>query len=370
MFRNLTVFRFPKSWGGLFGGSVSATLDATLASSLAQHPLKPVGPLEMTSHGWVSPYGRCSEVLVQSLGSCSGIAAGSQEKILPPAVVDELLAKKLDEFEEQTGHRLGGKARKLLKGTILQELLPKAFVKPGRTDAYIDFDRNLIAIDTSSRKVAEDVVSLVRQASGSFPALPLHPEVSPRAVLTGWLAGGGLPEKFVVGDECELRAADSDGAVVKIQRSDLASDEVTKHLEAGMQCTRLALVYGDAVSFVIDESLVLRKVKFLDAAMDTLEGDDRDSLEAELDARFALQTGLLGRLFDALAGIFKLGAEDDAPDGPAPRAAHASSADGQDTVTISTVVDGKEVELASMTTAELKQLGQRARRQRRAQAVA
>ena len=53
--------------------------------------------------------------------------------------------------------------------------------------------QGVIFVDTSSRKAAESVVSDIRHAIGSFPALPLNAEVAPRSILTSWIAGDPLP---------------------------------------------------------------------------------------------------------------------------------------------------------------------------------
>jgi len=50
---------------------------------------------------------------------------------------------------------------------------------------------------------------------------------------------------------------------------------------------------GNNVSFVLGEDLVVRKLKFLDGAVDQLENTERDSLNAELDARFPGHPGSL-----------------------------------------------------------------------------
>jgi recombination associated protein RdgC len=64
--------------------------------------------------------------------------------------------------------------------------------------------------------------------------------------------------------------------------------------------SRLALVFDDHVSFVLGDDLVVRKLKFLDGAVDQLESTERDDIVAELDARFALMSSELARLFVAL----------------------------------------------------------------------
>ena len=131
-------------------------------------------------------------------------------------MVNDLLQKKLAEIEEKEGRKPGGRTRKRLKDELITELLPRAFVRPVRSDALLDGQLGVIAVDTSSRKSAENVVSEVRRALGSFPALPLNAEVAPRAILTGWLAGDALPDGLALGDECELRDPTDTGAVVKM----------------------------------------------------------------------------------------------------------------------------------------------------------
>jgi len=294
-FRNLTFFRFP----------ASLNID-DLDTGLVDFALKPVGAMELSSRGFISPFGRNEEALSHRIGDALWLAAGSEDKILPGSVVNDLLQKKLAEIEEKEGRRLGGRARKRLKEDLVHELLPRAFVKPGRTDAMLDLAHGFIAVDTSSRKSAEAVVSDVRQALGSFPALPLNAEVAPRSILTGWIAGDPLPDGLSLGDECELRDPVDHGAVIKCQHQELQSDEIAKHLEAGKQVTRLALTLDDHLGFVLGEDLVIRKLKFLDGAVDQLESADRDDFRAELDARFALFSAEVRRLFLTLEPALKL----------------------------------------------------------------
>lgn len=320
MFRNLTFFRFPSNLGGTAPAEFASFWDQAeveegasfevrpshIEECLRAEALKPVGPLEMASRGFVSPYGQFSELFVQRIGQAALVTLGGEDKILPAAVVNDLLQKKLVEIEQREGRSPGGRTRKQIKQDLVAELLPKAFVQPYRLDAYFDLQRHFIAVDTASRRGAESIVSHVRHAIGSFPALPLNAEVAPRAILTTWLAGADLPDSFSLGDECELRDPSDNGAVVKVQRLELSAEEIQQHLESGMQCTRLALVLDDCVSFVFGEDLVVRKLKLLDGAIDKLESQDREDVTAELDARFALLSGEVGRLFDLLEAAFRL----------------------------------------------------------------
>ena len=296
-FRNLIFFRFAPSLKKAF---------ATLDESLAECALKPVGPLEAMSRGFVSPFGRDQPALSHSVGPALWLTLGGEDRLLPSGVINDELSRRLAEIEAKEGRKLGGRARKRLKEDVVHELLPRAFVRSSRLNAAIDLQQGFVAVDTSSRKSAEGFVTELRHALGSFPALPLNAEASPRAVLTGWIAGEPLPEGFALGDECELKDPVDGGAVVKCQRQELLGDEIRKHLDAGKQVSRLALVFDDHVSFVLGEDLVVRKLKFLDGAVDQLENTEPDSLNAELDARFALMSAELSRLFLALEKALKL----------------------------------------------------------------
>jgi recombination associated protein RdgC len=237
---------------------------------------------------------------VHYVGNALWITLGGEDRILPAAAVNRELEKRIAEIEEREGRKLGGRARKRLKEDVVAELLPRALVKPYRLNAYLDLKRGFLAVDTASRKAAESLVSHLRIALGSFPAVPVNAEVLVRATLTSWLAGEPLPAGLSLGDECELKDPVDGGGAVRCSRHELQADEIRSHLEAGKQVTRLALVLDDHVSFVLGEDLVLRKVKFLDGAVEALENTERDSLAAELDARFALMAGEVGRLFDLL----------------------------------------------------------------------
>ncbi|WP_337052522.1 recombination-associated protein RdgC [Pseudoxanthomonas sp. USHLN014] len=300
-FRNLNLYRLPRASTMTFG--------LTAAEAFEGNRLQDVGPLEFSSVGFVSPYGRDSDILIakQPEEGARWFAIGTQTKLLPAAVLNEKLARRLDEIEARDGRRPGGKTRKRLRDDILHELLPTAMVLAGRIDAMLLPAHNLLVVDSGSRKGADAVVSQVRAALGSFPALPISSEISPRRVLTGWVSGDPLPYGLTLGEACELRDPIEGGAIVRCRQQDLASDEITRHLEAGKQVTRLEMTLADSLSFVLGEDLVIRQLRFLDGALDLLE--DVDDQRAELDARFALQAGEIACLFGVLEEALRLNKE-------------------------------------------------------------
>lgn len=301
LFRNLTLFRFPSS--------IRPALEK-IDEVLPDAALKPVGPLQLSSRGFVSPFGRGEDALSHRIGDCVLLTLGGEDKLLPSAVVNEALATKLDALREREGRSAGGRERKRLKDEVLTDLLPRAFARPMRVNGYLDIGLGWLVVDTASRKTAESFVTSLREALGSFPALPVNAESSPRALLTAWISGEKMPKGFELGDECEMRDPVDSGAIVKCKRQELDSDEVREHLKAGKQGFQLAITFEERLGFVIGEDIVVRKLRFLETATESLERDDRDSLRAEIDSTFALISGELKRLLQRLTEEFALSAAD------------------------------------------------------------
>jgi recombination associated protein RdgC len=296
-FRNLTLFRF--------SDSVAKSL-ASLDADLAEKRLRPCGPIELGTQGFISPYGRAEENLVHRVGDCALISVGGEDKLLPSSVINEELAQRLQKIADQTGKRVGARERKRLKEEVLTDLLPRAFIRSSKRNAYLDMENGWLVVDTAAKKAAEDTVTQLREAMGSFPATPMAPEESPRALMTDWLAHGKLPAGLVLGDECELRDPVESGAIARCRRQELETDEVREHLKSGKQVFQLGLVFDDRMSFSLGEDLVIRKLRFLDIVQDELGDNERENAVAELDAVMALMTLELQRLFVKLEEWFGL----------------------------------------------------------------
>ena len=296
-FRNLTLFRFSKS---------AARNLKSLEARLSEHRLRPCRPIELSTQGFISPYGRDEETLLHEVGKFALLTAAREDRLLPSSVVNDELAARLKKLSKKSGKSISSKERKRIKEEVLTDLLPRAFTRLSKRNAYLDTENGWLAVDTASRKSAEALVSLVREAMGSFPASPLVAEESPRVLMTDWLASGKLPGGLALGDECELRDSADGGAAVRCRRQDLESGEIREHLKSGKQVFQLGLVFEERISLTLDEDLVVRKLRFLDLVQNELGDVEGDSAIGELDARFALMTLELARLFEKLQEWFGL----------------------------------------------------------------
>jgi recombination associated protein RdgC len=296
-FKNLSLYRLPDD--------VELDLNA-LEPALAGQVLKPCGPLEQRSQGFVSPYPPGHENL-QHIGSNAAlIELGTQERVLPSAVVRQALRERIDAYRSKMNRTPGKRVREQLKDEVLHELLPRAFVKPGRCGAYIDLTAKLLVVDSGSDKPGEALVGKLREALGSFAAEPVATEESVGGVLTNWLLENKGAGGFELGDEVELKDPLDTRAVIKVRKHDLALEEVREHARQGKRVSQLALVFDHRIGFTLDENFKLRKLKFLDLVQEELGDISGDDAIAEIDARFTLMTLELRRMFEALHGIFKL----------------------------------------------------------------
>lgn len=277
-----------------------------LESRLEDAALKPVGPQEMASSGFIPPFVlptnedgmRPDPARMLRSGKAIWITRGVEKRLLPGSVINDQLAKKLAAIEAQEGRKLGARTRRKVREDLILELLPRAFVQTQRTDAILDIDRNLLAIATSSRKAAEDVVSLVREALGSFPALPASSTLPVRATLTGWVAGDAMPDGLGLGAGCEFRSVSEAGSSVRFKDVELSGKETESHLRAGRQVARLDLVLDDRIRFSIGDDLIVRSL-----TTDIPEGYEsrEEDMASELEAMFRLAAADAGRIHDVLA---------------------------------------------------------------------
>ncbi len=299
-FRNARVFRFTKPF--------EITAEA-LEEKLQADAFKPCGPQETSRQGWVPPMGKHSDLLVHSAGGYHLIALRKEEKLLPASVIKELVDEKAEMIEAEQHRKVRRKEKDELKEEVMLEMLPRAFSKNRRCYAYLAPADGVLVVDAGSAKQAEDLASTLRKSVGSLPVRPPAVEQAPAFTFTGWLNESiDLPASIELGTECELKDTSEDGGVVRCKGLDLQGDEIRSHLDAGMQVTKLSVTWDDNLSFVLDEELGIRRLKFGDTLQEKLDDVDADDAAARFDAAFSLMTLELARLIPGL--LEALGGED------------------------------------------------------------
>lgn len=300
LFKNARVFRFTKPF------QISGQ---ELEEQLMQDAFKPCGPQESSRHGWVPPLGKFSDQLLHSAGGCHMITLRREEKLIPADVIRDEVAERCDAIEAEQGRKVRRKERDELKEEVILQLLPQAFSRKKHSFAYIDTNQGYMVVDAAAAREAENLASCLRKTLGSLPVRPPALEQAPAFTFTGWLDESiDLPDTIELGHDCWLVDPSEDGGKVTAKGLDLRSDEVSTHLEAGMQCTRLRITWDENVSFTLDEEFAIRGLKFGEALQEKLDDVDADDAAAKFDAAFALMTLEFARMIPGL--MEALGGED------------------------------------------------------------
>ncbi|MCK4840700.1 MAG: recombination-associated protein RdgC [Methylococcales bacterium] len=295
-FKNLALYRLTESFT-LTAGELEEKLD--------DKRFTPCGKQDEFSLGWTSPVGSTSEQLVHASNGFMMLCLKKEEKVIPAAVINEMLQEKIAEKEQHEARKLSKKERTALKDELIFELLPRAFSFSKKTFAYIDPKGGWLIVDAASAKKAEDLLSHLRKCLGSLPVVPINSIDKPIAIMTQWLQdNSSIPKDLVIEDECELRSPEDEGAIIRCKRHNLSLPEITNHLDNGKQVIKLALNWTDRMSFIIDENLTIKRLKFLDLIQDQVSDIEAEDEIAQFDVNFSIMSLELANFLPRLLEIF------------------------------------------------------------------
>lgn len=292
MFKNLQLYRLPAPW--------DMTADR-LGAQMERKKFQPCGAMDMRSNGWMSP---CNDgSFVHAAENHWLLTLCTEQKILPGSVINQAVKKKAAEVEKQQGRRPGRKEMKEIKERVIEELLPRAFSARKTIMIWIDPKNGWLAIDTSSPKKAEEVLDALRKTLDDLPLSLARTNIAPATAMASWLVGEA-PDGFSVDRDCELRASDEEKATVRYARHTLDAKDVREHISEGKLPAHLAMTWNDRLSFVLTDTLQVKRLAFLDVVLE--DAEEAETAEEQFNANFAIMTGelssLLPDLVEALGG--------------------------------------------------------------------
>jgi recombination associated protein RdgC len=288
MFKNAIPFR-------LTGAIDLSNLQAKLAVLQARDP----GVQEFTTTGFVAPDKKRTDELFRRVGPAYFIKLKTVDRVLPSAVVNDEVAKKVAEIEEREARKLSKKERTTLKDETIFELLPKAFTKSSFTDAFIDPGNGLIVVNASSYKKAEDVVSMLRKVMGSLPAKPIKTEHRPQASMSSWTQNTNqIPHKFKHGGKYALVSLET--SAKKSRFTEYEPSELKELLEVGTQVSSMSLEWDESLRFVFESDFRIKGIK--DIKTSETQEENEDTFEADCIITHDLITRVVGELIQVFGG--------------------------------------------------------------------
>lgn len=294
MFRNQRFYRLQSDW---------PDNDEAVTEVLTAASFKPCGPLTERSSGWMPIAPEVSNNLARRVNGADLLRLRSQSRVLPPAVINEELEVRVEEYRQRMQEAPSPREKRRLKAEARDELLPKAMVKSDKIWGLVDLKEKVIGIDTALDSVAE---RFVRRLQAPFEGLNVHPLQFRQPVdeLLTRIFFGDAPGQFALGRECRMQDPGDVGSTVRWVDFDLSDPTIRKHVADGMRLTHLAIEYDNVMACVLDEKGIVTKLKWL--GMDDDKAADNDPL-ARLDAEFVVASGtlrhLLGDLKKLLGGF-------------------------------------------------------------------
>jgi recombination associated protein RdgC len=271
--------------------------ETELADALQKSAFKPCNAFSEQSCGFEPPVETADASLSRRLAGADLMQLRFQSRVLPVAVVQESLAERVSEFSRRTLREPSRKERRELKEEVYAELLPKALLRSDRIRGFYLRELSMLIVATPTEKIAEQFLNSVREALGSLKATPLAFKKPTKTLLHDIFLGRSKAQ-FQLGRECRMKDPSEKGSAVSWLDMDLADASVRKHISDGLELDRLGLVFDGIARLVLDENIVVRKLRFSGLeALDEIE--DEDPLLRH-DAEFTIEAGMVSQLMTAL----------------------------------------------------------------------
>ncbi|MEO1925021.1 MAG: recombination-associated protein RdgC [Gammaproteobacteria bacterium] len=276
-FKNLRIYRLTKD--------IDLSPE-TLEAALAEQNFSPCANMDFSKYGWVPPLGKNSEMYTHSTSGYVMICARKQEKILPPAAVNEVVEEKVLDFEQEQTRPIYRNEKRTLKEDVIHSLLPRALTRSYLVYAYFDPASKLLIIDSASANKCEEFMDHLRATLGSLPVVPLKCHGDAANIMTHWLQDTA-PKTIELDNECELQNPRESKNIVRCKNQELESEEILTHLKAGKRVTQLAMVWREAIRFILTDDFVIKRLRFEEIIQEQAEGE-ADDRATQFDQDFAV----------------------------------------------------------------------------------
>ena len=300
MFKNLYVFSISPSW---------TMSPEDLEAQLRKQAFSPCGEADASSAGWVHAHGDSGDLLFRT-GGYWLIKARFDQKMIPKSAIDDLVDRRVKDLIENHQFSPGKKHLKDMREEATRELTHKALSKSSYVQALIDTNGHFIAVDTSSKSKAEDLLSLlIHSLDKPIPARIARTQSNPSTIMREWMKANELPEPFGLGYHCELRSQSLVDGAIRFVKLNLDTAEVLAHLDNGMSPSSLELTYANLLSFTLTSDFSFKAIKEIEGMSEKLKENNTASDEADFTSTFFVWAAIVSNLITSttavLGGLFE-----------------------------------------------------------------
>jgi recombination associated protein RdgC len=274
---------------------------ASLAEKLEPLAFNPCLPTMPTSMGWVSPIDEDHSPLARGLNGCIMICLQIEEKILPASVIAQTLKEKMKHIELTEGRKVRQKEKLSYKDEVTHTLLPRAFSKFTRINAYIDTRNKWLILNSTSPAKTELFMSMFKKTLGDdIAAIEV---IKPSSITTQWLKAKDYPAAFSIEKSCVLQDPSEQTRMIRCQQQDLFDASIQALVKDGCEAIQMGLCWHDKINFVIVDDFSLRNIRLTDDDIAEIQ-DQMESKQQKFDADFIMMTEMFAALINDLLSVF------------------------------------------------------------------
>jgi recombination associated protein RdgC len=294
-FKQLKVFQY----------QMAEPLDALKAEEhLQAHQLQPCPSVSQASSGWMSPFGKSSDVMCHAVQGYWLMSFVREERLLPASVLREQLDEKINEIQTKQERTVYAKEKANLRDELQFQLLPKAFTRKQATLIYLDTKNQLLMISTTNQTRCQQIIELLNTTFGGFKAYPVEVKDGVASVMTSWLRENRWPKGFIIERDCEMFDEEHEKSIIKFQQQNLAAKEVIEHINKGHKLQKLSMSWQDKIAFTLDHQLNFSRIKFLDLMEQKRQDEFCDSAMQQIDVDFSIMAMEFAQMLPAVFDLF------------------------------------------------------------------
>lgn len=290
-----------------FKNIMAYRLTSAVDFSHLESALQPLKYIECTSSqiskfGWVPPLSTSGSLHFEHQGQML-LVAFEETKNLPAAVVKKEMDKRIKALEEKEQRKLKKTEKLAIKDDVIAMLIPRAFSKYQSTELWIDTKQQMIYVNASSSKRAENALALLRKALGSLPVMPVAYNQNPCQVMTDWLAQNNIPNWLELLEEGKLKTFDIDSTAT-FKKQYMLDEDVKNFITNGAYAVNLSVDWETNLRCTINEDGTISKIKFADEILGQNDEIEKEDIESRFTSDFILMTTTLSNFMTRLTKEF------------------------------------------------------------------
>jgi recombination associated protein RdgC len=255
---------------------ISFDFEKNLAPHLSNHMLTPCPAHSRMTHGWKT---FSNQQLSQSINGYSMCLFGKEERILPSAVVQNLMEKKVQDLDNARGYPMKRHEKQQLKQDIEFDLLPKAFCIQKKQIILFDSKRQRMYLEATSPQQIEMILAFIHKTIGqSIDISPLAPKEDVVKLWQKWLVNSdALPHYLTLSDKIQWIDSDNQRKQIRCQGYDWEDDSANDWLEKGLLPQEVSFIWRDALQFTLNSKFTFKAIKALPSLQEELDANEIDN---------------------------------------------------------------------------------------------